>query len=118
MLLHNCSAQHAKHHQHLYKHTCIERRLEPLLERDSSGGLRLVAPRPDRRLFSNDGDRAQMNAWNDDTVNTCSLFRMVFVCRATCDIRDCQHRNETEKSDCWVYYVQRKCTVLEYIDCS
>lgn len=66
----------------------MDRRLEPLLERDRSGGRRLVAPRPDSRLFSSDGDRAQMNAWNEDTVNTCSLLRMVFVCRATCDIRD------------------------------
>lgn len=63
--------------------TCIERRLEPLFERDSSGGRRFVAPRPANKLFSNDGERAQMNAWNDETVNTPSLFKIFFVGRDT-----------------------------------
>lgn len=64
--------------------TCMERRLDPLFERDSSGVRRLVAPRPANRLFSSDGDRAQMNAWNEDTVNTPKLFKEIFVVR---DIR-------------------------------
>lgn len=62
----------------------MERRLDPLFERDSSGVRRLVAPRPANRLFSSDGDRAQMNAWNEDTVNTPKLFKEIFVVR---DIR-------------------------------
>lgn len=61
--------------------TCMERRLDPLFERDSSGVRRLVAPRPANRLFSSDGDRAQMNAWNEDTVNTPKLFKETFVVR-------------------------------------
>lgn len=63
--------------------TCIERRLEPLLERDNMGGLRFVAPRPANKLLSNDGERAQMNAWKDDTVNTPNLLRVFFVGRDT-----------------------------------
>lgn len=69
--------------------TCIERRLEPLFERDSSGGRRLVAPRPANRLFSNDGDRAQINAWNEDTVNTPNLFNVFLVGRDTWANNDC-----------------------------
>lgn len=61
----------------------MERRLDPLLERDSTGGRRLVAPRPASRLLSSDGDRAQMNAWNEETVNTPSLFNVFFVGRDT-----------------------------------
>ncbi len=46
------------------KQTCIERRLDPLFEfeRDSNGGRRFVAPRPASKLFSSDGERAQINA--------------------------------------------------------
>lgn len=62
---------------------CIERRLEPLFERDRIGGLRFVAPRPASKLLSSDGDRAQMNAWNEDTVKTPSLFSVFFVGRDT-----------------------------------
>lgn len=43
-------------------YTCMERRLEPLFDRDRSGGRRLVAPRPANKLFNKDGERAQMNA--------------------------------------------------------
>lgn len=57
----------------------MERRLEPLFERDKSGGRRFVAPRPASKLLSSDGDRAQMNAWNEDTVNTPSLFSVPLV---------------------------------------
>lgn len=59
--------------------TCIERRLDPLFDRDSSGGRRFVAPRPASKLFNNDGERAQINAWNDDTVNTPNLFNVFLV---------------------------------------
>jgi len=61
----------------------MERRLEPLLDRDSIGGRRLVAPRPASRLLSSEGERAQMKAWNEETVNTPSLFRVFFVGRDT-----------------------------------
>lgn len=40
----------------------MERRLDPLFDLDSNGGRRFVAPRPASKLFSNDGERAQMNA--------------------------------------------------------
>lgn len=63
--------------------TCMERRLDPLFERDNSGGRRFVAPRPANKLFNNDGERAQMNAWNDETVKTPSLFNVFFVGRDT-----------------------------------
>ena len=63
--------------------TCIERRLEPLFDRDSKGGRLFVAPRPASKLFSNDGDRAQMNAWNDETVKTPNLFNVFLVGRLT-----------------------------------
>jgi hypothetical protein len=62
---------------------CSERRLEPEFERESIGGLRLVAPRPASRLFSSEGLRAQMKAWNEDTVNTPNLFNVFFVARDT-----------------------------------
>lgn len=64
--------------------TCIDRLLEPELERERLGARRLVAPRPASKLFSRDGERAQMNAWNEDTVNTPSLFSVLFVPRDTC----------------------------------
>lgn len=70
--------------------TCIERRLEPLFERDNSGGRRLVAPRPANKLFSSDGDLAQINAWNDDTVKTPNLFNMFLVGRDTCVNKLCK----------------------------
>lgn len=70
-------------HLNFLELTCIERRLEPLLDRDKSGGRRFVAPRPANRLFNKDGERAQMNAWNDDTVNTPSLLRVFLVGRET-----------------------------------
>lgn len=63
--------------------TCIERRLEPLLERDKSGGRRFVAPRPASKLFNKEGERAQMKAWNEDTVKTPNLFRVFLVGRET-----------------------------------
>jgi len=63
--------------------TCIERRLDPLFERDNNGGRLFVAPRPASKLFNNDGERAQMNAWNDETVKTPSLFNVFFVGRET-----------------------------------
>ena len=47
-------------------------------------GLRFVAPLPASRFVSNEGDRAQMKAWNEDTVNTPSLFRVLFVPFDTC----------------------------------
>ncbi|CRL06595.1 CLUMA_CG019711, isoform A [Clunio marinus] len=65
------------------KQTCIERRLEPLFERDNSGGRRFVAPRPANKLFNNDGERAQIKAWNDETVKTPNLFKVFFVGRDT-----------------------------------
>jgi hypothetical protein len=64
-------------------------RLEPLLLRESMGALRLVAPRPASRLFSSEGLRAQMNAWNDDTVKTPSRFSVFFVARETCVSKLC-----------------------------
>lgn len=42
--------------------TCIERRLDPLFERDNRGGLLFVAPLPASKLFNNDGDRAHIKA--------------------------------------------------------
>lgn len=69
--------------------TCIDRRLEPLFERDKSGGRRFVAPRPASKLFNNDGDLAHINAWNDETVKTPNLFRIFFVGRDTCVSNDC-----------------------------
>lgn len=74
--------------------TCIERRLEPLLERDNRGGRRLVAPRPANKLFNNDGDLAHINAWNDDTVKTPNLFNMFFVGRDTCVSSDWNEKKE------------------------
>lgn len=44
----------------------------------------MVAPRPANKLFKRDGDLAQMNAWNDDTVNTPNLFNVFFVGLDTC----------------------------------
>lgn len=64
--------------------TCRDRRLEPLLDLESIGGRRLVAPRPASKLFSSDGLRAQMNAWNDETVKTPNLFSVFFVALETC----------------------------------
>lgn len=72
----------------------MERRLEPLLERDSIGGRRLVAPRPANRLLSSDGDRAQMKAWNDETVKTPNLFKVFFVGRDTCVSSDCSRKKQ------------------------
>lgn len=66
----------------------MDRLLDPELDRDSCGARRLVAPRPASKLFSSDGDRAQINAWNDDTVNTPNLFKVLFVPRDTCVSRD------------------------------
>lgn len=76
--------------------TCIERRLDPLFDRDSNGGRRFVAPRPASRLFNNDGERAQINAWNDDTVNTPNLFNVFLVGLDTCVSKDC-NRKRREK---------------------
>lgn len=74
----------------------MERRLEPLLERDNIGGRRLVAPRPANRLLSSDGDLAQMKAWNEETVKTPNLFSVFFVGRDTCVSRDCKREGERE----------------------
>lgn len=63
---------------------CNERLLEPLLERDNIGGLLLVAPLPANKLLSNEGERAQINAWNEETVNTPNLFNVPFVALETC----------------------------------
>lgn len=52
---------------------------ELLFERDKTGAFLFVAPRPAKRLLSNDGDRAHMNACNEDTVNTPNLFNVIFV---------------------------------------
>jgi len=76
------------------RHTCMDRLLEPLFERDNSGGRRLVAPRPASKLFNNDGERAQMNAWNDETVKTPSLFNVFLVGRETCVSNDCTRERE------------------------
>lgn len=66
----------------------MERRLEPLFERDSIGGRRLVAPRPANKLFSKDGERAHIKAWNDETVKTPNLFKVFLVGRDTCVSND------------------------------
>ena len=47
-----------------------------------------MAPRPANKLFNNDGERAQMNAWNEDTVKTPSLLSVFFVGRETWVSRD------------------------------
>jgi len=73
-----------------------ERRLEPEFERYSIGGRRLVAPRPASRLFSSDGLRAQMKAWNEETVNTPNLFNVFFVARDTW-VRRLWNRNTSHK---------------------
>lgn len=52
---------------------------DPEFDLDNIGGRRFVAPRPANKLFNNEGDLAQMNAWKDDTVKTPSLFRVDFV---------------------------------------
>lgn len=62
---------------------CNDLRLDPELERDNIGGRLLVAPRPANKLFNKEGERAQIKAWNDDTVNTPNLFRVLFVVRET-----------------------------------
>ena len=50
---------------------------------DKCGALRLVAPRPARRLFNKDGLLAQMNAWNEETVKTPNRFKIPFVIGVT-----------------------------------
>lgn len=62
---------------------CMDRLLEPLFDRESSGGLLFVAPRPASKLFNKEGLRAQIKAWKEDTVKTPSLFRVCFVARET-----------------------------------
>lgn len=52
---------------------------ELLFERDKTGAFLFVAPRPAKRLLSNDGERAHINACNEDTVNTPNLFNVIFV---------------------------------------
>lgn len=47
-----------------------------------------MAPLPANKLFNNDGDLAQINAWNDDTVKTPNLFNMFLVGRDTCVSND------------------------------
>jgi len=51
--------------------------------------MSLVAPRPASRLLSSEGERAQMKAWKEETVNTPSLFSVFFVGRETCVSSDC-----------------------------
>lgn len=89
--------------------TCIERRLEPLLDRESSGGRRLVAPRPASKLFSSDGERAQMNAWSDETVNTPNLFKVFLVGLDKWVSNDCG-RDEKNK----IKVKHRRIVVLQY----
>lgn len=67
----------------------MDRRLDPELERERLGARRLVAPRPASRLLSSEGERAHINAWKEDTVNTPSLFNVLFVPLETCVRRDC-----------------------------
>lgn len=59
--------------------TCKDRLLDPLLDLDNIGGLRLVAPLPASKLLSKDGLRAQMKAWKEETVKTPNLLRVFFV---------------------------------------
>lgn len=66
------------------------------MERDNIGGRLLVAPRPANRLLSSDGDRAQMKAWNEETVNTPNLFSVFFVGRDTCVSSDCNGERERQ----------------------
>lgn len=73
----------------LNKRTWRDLLLEPLFDLDSIGGLLFVAPLPASRLFSNDGLLAHINAWNDDTVKTPSLFKVFLVVLDTCVSRDC-----------------------------
>lgn len=68
--------------------TCIDRLLDPEFDLDRFGARRLVAPRPASRLFNSDGERAQIKAWNDDTVKTPNLFNVLLVPRETCVRRD------------------------------
>lgn len=75
-----------------YPLTCIDRRLDPELDLDKFGARRFVAPRPANKLFSNDGDLAQMNAWKDDTVKTPSLFKVLLVARDTWVSNDCNKK--------------------------
>lgn len=70
--------------------TCNDLRLDPLFDLDNIGGLRFVAPRPASKLFNNDGLLAQINAWNDETVKTPSLFRVFLVALETCVNNDCK----------------------------
>lgn len=72
----------------IFELTCIERRLEPLFERDNIGGRRLVAPRPANKLLSNEGERAQMKAWKEETVKTPNLLSVFLVGRETCVSND------------------------------
>jgi hypothetical protein len=67
---------------------CSDLLLDPLLDLDSSGGRLLVAPRPASKLFRREGLLAQMKAWNEETVNTPSLFKVFFVALDTCVSKD------------------------------
>lgn len=80
--------------------TWSDRLLDPLFDRDKSGGLRFVAPRPASKLFNNEGLRAQMNAWNDDTVKTPNLFNVCLVVRETWVKRLCKEKEEVN-IDCF-----------------
>lgn len=81
----------------LLRLTCKDRLLDPLLDLDSIGGLLFVAPRPANKLFSKDGLRAHIKAWNDETVKTPSLFKVFFVALDTCVSRDCNKINQAHK---------------------
>ena len=48
-----------------------------------------MAPRPASKLLSREGLLAQMKAWNEETVNTPSLFKVFFVALDTCVSKDC-----------------------------
>lgn len=43
----------------------------------------MVAPRPDNKLLSSDGDLAQIKAWNEETVKTPNLLSVFLVGRDT-----------------------------------
>lgn len=84
----------------------MDLRLDPLFDRDNNGGRLFVAPRPANKLFNNDGDRAQINAWNDDTVKTPNLFSMFLVGRDTCVSNDCCLLTTHVTTTCVCVYMQ------------
>ena len=65
------------------------------LERERTGATarRRVAPLPANKLLRSDGLRAQMYAWNDETVNTPRRFSVFFVLRDTCVSKLCRPKS-------------------------